>query len=173
MSDLLHRPLTEIVDLLARRELSPVELMGTTLDRIDATREKLNAFVLLIVKGICALVVIAGPRSLGHDVPEDRHYLFYAAYLLCMTGLAGMTVTGDVFRSEPNTLKPRFSSISAMPFIPDPPMPIMWMFLTFFVNGPLSISISVSFDERLCYHTRGIGFTERRQTGFHVRAFLR
>jgi Asp-tRNA(Asn)/Glu-tRNA(Gln) amidotransferase A subunit family amidase len=47
MSGLLYRPLTEIVRLLARRELSPVELMETTLDRIDATREKLNAFVAL------------------------------------------------------------------------------------------------------------------------------
>jgi Asp-tRNA(Asn)/Glu-tRNA(Gln) amidotransferase A subunit family amidase len=47
MSDLLHRPLTEIVDLLTRRELSPMELMQTTLDRIDSTHEKLNAFVAL------------------------------------------------------------------------------------------------------------------------------
>jgi aspartyl-tRNA(Asn)/glutamyl-tRNA(Gln) amidotransferase subunit A len=45
MSDLLYRPLTEIIDLLDRREISPVELMRTTLDRIDATHEKLNAFV--------------------------------------------------------------------------------------------------------------------------------
>jgi len=47
MSDLLYRPLTEIVELLARRELSPVELMQMTLDRIDATHETLNAFVAL------------------------------------------------------------------------------------------------------------------------------
>jgi aspartyl-tRNA(Asn)/glutamyl-tRNA(Gln) amidotransferase subunit A len=47
MSDLLYRPLTEVVELLARRELSPVELMRTTLDRIDATHETLNAFVAL------------------------------------------------------------------------------------------------------------------------------
>jgi len=47
MSDLLYRPLTKIVELLERRELSPVELMQTTLDRIDATRETLNCFVAL------------------------------------------------------------------------------------------------------------------------------
>ena len=45
MSDLLRRPLTEITALLARRELSPVELMETTLDRIDAVNDKLGAFV--------------------------------------------------------------------------------------------------------------------------------
>ncbi|HVP27713.1 MAG TPA: amidase family protein [Myxococcota bacterium] len=45
MSDLLRRPLTEIVDRLARRDLSPLELMDATLDRIAATHERLNAFV--------------------------------------------------------------------------------------------------------------------------------
>lgn len=45
MTDLLRRPLTEITALLARRELSPVELMQATLDRIDAVNGKLNAFV--------------------------------------------------------------------------------------------------------------------------------
>jgi aspartyl-tRNA(Asn)/glutamyl-tRNA(Gln) amidotransferase subunit A len=47
MSDLLRRPLTEITALLARRQLSPVELMQATLDRIDAVNDKLVAFVVL------------------------------------------------------------------------------------------------------------------------------
>ena len=47
MTDLLHRPLTEITRLLARGQLSPVELMQATLDRIEATRERLNAFTTL------------------------------------------------------------------------------------------------------------------------------
>ena len=45
MNDLLRLPLTEVTALLARRELSPVELMQATLDRIDAVNGKLNAFV--------------------------------------------------------------------------------------------------------------------------------
>jgi len=47
MSDWLQRPLTEITRLLADRKLSPVELMEATLARIDATHEKLGAFVAL------------------------------------------------------------------------------------------------------------------------------
>jgi aspartyl-tRNA(Asn)/glutamyl-tRNA(Gln) amidotransferase subunit A len=47
MSDLLRRPLTEIATLLARRELSPVELMQATLDRIESADAELNAFVAL------------------------------------------------------------------------------------------------------------------------------
>ncbi len=61
--------------------------------RIDAV----NAFVLLIVSGISSMVMTACPRSLEKEVPRDQHYLFYAAYLLCMTGLLGMTATGDAF----------------------------------------------------------------------------
>ena len=44
MSDLLQRPLTDQIEALTRRELSPVELMEATLARIEATRETLNAF---------------------------------------------------------------------------------------------------------------------------------
>ena len=51
MSDLLRRPLTEIAALLARRELSPVELMEATLARIEATHSSLNAFVSLRDRG--------------------------------------------------------------------------------------------------------------------------
>ncbi len=47
MTDLLQRPLTEIARLLATAKLSPVELMETVLDRIEATHPKLNAFVAL------------------------------------------------------------------------------------------------------------------------------
>ena len=44
MKDLLRRPLTHVVQLLRTREVSPVELMRTTLERIAETRESLNAF---------------------------------------------------------------------------------------------------------------------------------
>ncbi|MFC1499512.1 monovalent cation/H+ antiporter subunit D family protein [Candidatus Zixiibacteriota bacterium] len=56
-----------------------------------------NALVLIIVTGICAVVISASHTSLRLEVPEKKHNLFYAAFLLCMTGLAGMTVTGDAF----------------------------------------------------------------------------
>ena len=34
--------------------------------------------------------------------------------------------------SEPDTLKPKLCSTSAMPHMPEPPMPTKWMFLTLF-----------------------------------------
>jgi len=64
---------------------------------IELRIDLLNALVLLVVTGICAVVLAAAPRSLAAEVPEEKHFLFYSAYLLCMTGLAGMTITGDAF----------------------------------------------------------------------------
>lgn len=64
---------------------------------IELRIDLLNALVLLVVTGICAVVLVAAPRSLASEVPEEKHFLFYSAYLLCMTGLAGMTITGDAF----------------------------------------------------------------------------
>src|SRR3990172_7506249 len=46
-TDWLFRPLTETAAALAKRELSPVELMQATLARIEAVNEKLVAFVAL------------------------------------------------------------------------------------------------------------------------------
>ena len=46
MSD-LYRSACELLDALTAHELSPVELMQDTLDRIDATREALGALVAL------------------------------------------------------------------------------------------------------------------------------
>ena len=56
-----------------------------------------NAFVLLIVSGISAVVVPFAARSVAREIPADRITLFYISYLLCLTGLLGITITGDAF----------------------------------------------------------------------------
>ena len=61
--------------------------------RVDA----LNAFVLLFVSGLAALVLTYAPRSLADEIPTSRHYLFCTLYLLCLTGLLGIAITGDLF----------------------------------------------------------------------------
>ena len=61
--------------------------------RIDAA----NAFVLLIVAGIGAVVMPFGLGHAGLAGPEGKEHLFYAALLLCMTGLLGIAITGDLF----------------------------------------------------------------------------
>lgn len=56
-----------------------------------------NAFVLLIVSLIGTVVLLAARTSVAREIPEDKQSLFYTAFLLCMTGLLGITSTGDAF----------------------------------------------------------------------------
>ena len=61
--------------------------------RVDAA----SAFVLIIVAAIGALVVTYARESIASEIAREQHYLFWAAYLLCLTGLLGVTITGDAF----------------------------------------------------------------------------
>lgn len=61
--------------------------------RVDA----LNAFILLIVAAIGAVVMPYARASVAREIPEHKRGLFYTAYLLCLTGLLGITITGDAF----------------------------------------------------------------------------
>lgn len=56
-----------------------------------------NAFVVFLVALIGAVVVLYAPRSIARELPEVRANLFYAAFLLCLTGLMGIAITGDAF----------------------------------------------------------------------------
>ena len=61
--------------------------------RIDAT----NALVALIVSGIAAVTLPYALLSIVKEIPEKQHSLFYSAFMLCLTGLLGITQTGDIF----------------------------------------------------------------------------
>lgn len=61
--------------------------------RIDV----LNAFVLMIVSGMASLVLPYALKSVASELHESQHGYFYTAFLLCMTGLMGVAITGDAF----------------------------------------------------------------------------
>jgi len=61
--------------------------------RIDV----LSALMMLLVSTVAAVVLIWGRQSVEKEIDRDRIYLFYVAYLLCLTGLLGMLATGDAF----------------------------------------------------------------------------
>ncbi|MBF2760071.1 MAG: monovalent cation/H+ antiporter subunit D family protein [Ectothiorhodospiraceae bacterium AqS1] len=61
--------------------------------RIDA----LNALVLVIINFASLLALIHARRSIPAELPPDRIHWLYCAWMLCLTGLAGMTITGDAF----------------------------------------------------------------------------
>jgi len=64
---------------------------------IEYRVDVLTGFVLVLVSGIGALVATFSPASLSAEVRPGLVHLFYTAYLLCLTGLLGIVVTGDMF----------------------------------------------------------------------------
>lgn len=56
-----------------------------------------NALVALIVSGIAAITLPYALHSVISEIPEKQHSLFYAAFMLCLTGLLGIALTGDIF----------------------------------------------------------------------------
>ncbi len=64
---------------------------------IEYRLDTLGGFVLVIVAAIGAVVIVFARLSVAHEVAGDRQYLFYALYLLCLTGMLGIVITGDVF----------------------------------------------------------------------------
>ena len=64
---------------------------------IEYVVDAANAWVVVIVALIGALVPPYARASVEQEITEDRIPLFYAAFILCLTGLLGIAVTGDVF----------------------------------------------------------------------------
>ncbi|WP_321390179.1 monovalent cation/H+ antiporter subunit D family protein [Emcibacter sp.] len=61
--------------------------------RIDV----LNALMLLLVTGVNAVVITWSRLSVQQEIDDWREPMFYAAWLLCVSGLLGITITGDAF----------------------------------------------------------------------------
>ncbi len=64
---------------------------------IEYRIDEINAFVLLIVSGISSLALVFARVSVAREIPEEKESLFYCAWMLCLTGLLGITITGDAF----------------------------------------------------------------------------
>jgi multicomponent Na+:H+ antiporter subunit D len=56
-----------------------------------------GALMILIIAAIGAIVMPYAWRSIQHEILRKHVSLFYTCYLLCLTGLLGIVVTGDVF----------------------------------------------------------------------------
>lgn len=64
---------------------------------IEYVVDPLSAFVMLIISGISTGVLVYARESITKEVPASRLGLFFAAYLLALSGMMGITVTGDAF----------------------------------------------------------------------------
>ena len=91
------QPIDELRRLLADGTIS-YELGGWAPPwGIEYRIDTVNAFVLLIVSMMAAVVTPYALKSIEREVEASRVALFYAAFMLCLTGLLGITITGDVF----------------------------------------------------------------------------
>ena len=61
--------------------------------RIDAA----NAFVMVIVSAIAAVILPYARASVRAEIPARHYILFHALFLLSFTGLLGVAATGDAF----------------------------------------------------------------------------
>ena len=64
---------------------------------IEYRIDPVNAWVLMIVAAIGAVVMPYALASFEREMERQRIPLLYSALLLCLTGLLGIAATGDVF----------------------------------------------------------------------------
>lgn len=64
---------------------------------IEYRMDKLSAIVVLIISFIAFMIVLYDKKSIANEIPKSKVNLYYTAYLLCTTGLLGISITGDAF----------------------------------------------------------------------------
>lgn len=58
-----------------------------------------GGFVLVLVSSVSAFMIPFARQSVEREIHPSKHAWFYCMYLLCLTGLLGITVTGDAFNA--------------------------------------------------------------------------
>ena len=92
MSDLMHRPVTELARLVKSGEVASAELVRESLERIEALQPTLNAFVHIDAEGATAAAERIGPD-------DPRPFAGVPIAIKDTTSVAGMpyTMASDIF----------------------------------------------------------------------------
>ncbi|MCB8816002.1 monovalent cation/H+ antiporter subunit D family protein [Desulfosporosinus shakirovi] len=64
---------------------------------IEYAIDYLNIFVLIIISFMAFVGAIYSKKNIDIEIDEEKKPFFYSVYLLFVTGIMGMTVTGDIF----------------------------------------------------------------------------
>ncbi len=64
---------------------------------IEFRIDSLNAMFLLLVTGFGLVAAVCSWPTIKAEINPAKHSLFYSAYLVCLTGLAGVAITNDAF----------------------------------------------------------------------------
>ena len=87
-----------LLDAVAQGGMIRYELGGWVAPwGIEYLVDRLDAYVLVIVAAIGAVVVTYARASVAREIPAGLQAGFYSALLLCLAGLLGIVITGDAF----------------------------------------------------------------------------
>ncbi len=95
--------LTVIISFLILINTSQIKIISYSMGGwkaplgIEYVIDPLNSLFLVLISGVSFLVVIFSKEQLSSDLDPKHHTLFYTCLLLCITGLLGVLITGDVF----------------------------------------------------------------------------
>ena len=64
---------------------------------IEYRVDQFNALMLILITAVATVVLLFARTSVAKEVDQRRQPLFWAAWLLCFTGLLGIVITGDAF----------------------------------------------------------------------------
>lgn len=64
---------------------------------IEYRIDLLNAYLSVIVAALACICLLAAYKSIGEEIKKGKQTLFYVTFLLCLAGMLGVVVTGDVF----------------------------------------------------------------------------
>jgi multicomponent Na+:H+ antiporter subunit D len=66
---------------------------------IEYRVDVLNAMLLTLISVVGAVIAPYARRSVALEIDASKQAWFYCMYLLCLTGLLGVTITGDAFNA--------------------------------------------------------------------------
>lgn len=66
---------------------------------IEYRVDVLNAFILVLIAFAGAVMLPYARISVASEIAEENRAWFYSLYLLCLTGLLGIAITGDAFNA--------------------------------------------------------------------------
>jgi multicomponent Na+:H+ antiporter subunit D len=66
---------------------------------IEYRVDEVNGLLLVLISTIGAVIIPFARRSVAAEIDESRVAWFYSVYLLCVTGLLGIVITGDAFNA--------------------------------------------------------------------------
>lgn len=66
---------------------------------IEYVVDVFSAFALVVVTMVSAIIMPFARRSIAREIDGDKQAWFYTMFLVCLTGLLGIIITGDAFNA--------------------------------------------------------------------------